>query len=64
MSITWVQALACMLYVVCMLHVVVHSLSLGSLCAGTAMEALNSMQSFLRSRPKTFKSLENAIEWR
>ncbi|CAL8267120.1 unnamed protein product [Merluccius merluccius] len=31
---------------------------------GTAMDALNSMQSFLRSRPKTFKSLENAIEWR
>ncbi|CAL8267114.1 unnamed protein product [Merluccius merluccius] len=30
---------------------------------GTAMDALNSMQSFLRSRPKTFKSLENAIEW-
>uniref|UniRef100_A0A8C5LZR9 Protein phosphatase methylesterase 1 n=1 Tax=Leptobrachium leishanense TaxID=445787 RepID=A0A8C5LZR9_9ANUR len=30
---------------------------------GTAMEALNSMQNFLRSRPKTFKSLENAIEW-
>ncbi|KAF4804948.1 hypothetical protein TURU_003269 [Turdus rufiventris] len=31
---------------------------------GTAMDALNSMQNFLRSRPKTFKSLENAIEWR
>ncbi|XP_063296903.1 protein phosphatase methylesterase 1, partial [Pelobates fuscus] len=30
---------------------------------GTAMEALNSMQNFLRSRPKTFISLENAIEW-
>uniref|UniRef100_A0A3P9QBC7 Protein phosphatase methylesterase 1 n=1 Tax=Poecilia reticulata TaxID=8081 RepID=A0A3P9QBC7_POERE len=30
---------------------------------GTAMDALNSMQNFLRSRPKTFKSLENAIEW-
>uniref|UniRef100_A0A3Q2G698 Protein phosphatase methylesterase 1 n=1 Tax=Cyprinodon variegatus TaxID=28743 RepID=A0A3Q2G698_CYPVA len=29
----------------------------------TAMDALNSMQNFLRSRPKTFKSLENAIEW-
>ncbi|PIO22522.1 hypothetical protein AB205_0166510 [Aquarana catesbeiana] len=27
------------------------------------MDALNSMQNFLRSRPKTFKSLENAIEW-
>ena len=58
------QALACMLYVVCVLYVVVHRLSECFLGAGTAMEALNSMQSFLRSRPKTFKSLENAIEWR
>ena len=31
---------------------------------GTALEALTSMQSFLRGRPSTFKSLENAIEWR
>jgi len=31
---------------------------------GTAMEALASMQSFLRSRPKQFPSLEQAIEWR
>ena len=31
---------------------------------GTAMDALNSMQNFLHGRPKTFKSLENAIEWR
>nr|CAG4636247.1 EOG090X07NZ [Eubosmina coregoni]SVE69851.1 EOG090X07NZ [Eubosmina coregoni] len=30
---------------------------------GTAMEALASMQSFLRSRPKHFPSLEQAIEW-
>ncbi|XP_060074167.1 protein phosphatase methylesterase 1-like isoform X2 [Ylistrum balloti] len=30
---------------------------------GTAMESLNSMQSFLRGRPSTFKSLEHAIEW-
>ncbi|XP_059489256.1 protein phosphatase methylesterase 1 [Neocloeon triangulifer] len=30
---------------------------------GTAMDALASMQSFLRSRPSTFSSLENAIEW-
>lgn len=30
---------------------------------GTAMDALSSMQSFLRGRPKTFTSLENAIEW-
>lgn len=31
---------------------------------GTAMEALASMQSFLRSRPNHFGSLEQAIEWR
>lgn len=31
---------------------------------GTAMEALASMQSFLRSRPKHFGSLDQAIEWR
>lgn len=30
---------------------------------GTAMEALASMQSFLRSRPKHFKSIQQAIEW-
>lgn len=30
---------------------------------GTAMEALSSMQSFLRGRPSSFKSLEEAIEW-
>merc|ERR1719300_279591 len=30
---------------------------------GTAMEALNSMQTFLRGRPKQFKSLDEAIEW-
>ncbi|XP_046648629.1 protein phosphatase methylesterase 1-like [Daphnia pulicaria] len=30
---------------------------------GTAMEALASMQNFLRSRPKQFLSLEQAIEW-
>jgi len=30
---------------------------------GTAMEALSSMQSFLRSRPRTFPSIEYAIEW-
>ncbi|KAJ3589313.1 hypothetical protein NHX12_010158 [Muraenolepis orangiensis] len=45
-----------------------HIPSLLGLCVidvveGTAMDALNSMQSFLRSRPKTFKSLESAIEW-
>lgn len=30
---------------------------------GTAMEALASMQSFLRSRPTHFKSVQQAIEW-
>ena len=30
---------------------------------GTALEALSSMQSFLRGRPKVFKSIEHAIEW-
>ncbi|TNM85047.1 hypothetical protein fugu_009225 [Takifugu bimaculatus] len=45
-----------------------HVPSLLGLCVidvveGTAMDALNSMQNFLRSRPRTFKSLENAIEW-
>uniref|UniRef100_A0A182XLB2 Protein phosphatase methylesterase 1 n=1 Tax=Anopheles quadriannulatus TaxID=34691 RepID=A0A182XLB2_ANOQN len=30
---------------------------------GTALEALASMQSFLRSRPSTFKSIQHAIEW-
>ena len=30
---------------------------------GTALEALQSMQSFLRSRPNTFKSIPNAIEY-
>lgn len=30
---------------------------------GTAIEALQSMQSFLRSRPNTFRSIQNAIEW-
>lgn len=30
---------------------------------GTAMEALASMQSFLRSRPNFFRSIPNAIEW-
>ncbi|XP_049885684.1 protein phosphatase methylesterase 1 [Pectinophora gossypiella] len=30
---------------------------------GTAMEALASMQSFLRGRPSHFKSIEHAVEW-
>jgi hypothetical protein len=31
---------------------------------GTALEGLSVMQSFLKSRPKTFSSMEKAIEWR
>ncbi|KAL3314778.1 Protein phosphatase methylesterase 1 [Cichlidogyrus casuarinus] len=31
---------------------------------GTAMEALKSMKGFLANRPKSFKSLSSAIEWR
>ena len=30
---------------------------------GTALDALTSMQSFLRGRPTHFTSLEHAIEW-
>lgn len=30
---------------------------------GTALDALQSMQSFLRGRPTSFRSLENAVEW-
>lgn len=30
---------------------------------GSALEALSSMQSFLRSRPHFFKSIPQAIEW-
>jgi protein phosphatase methylesterase 1 len=30
---------------------------------GTAMDALSSMQNFLRGRPKHFPSIENAVEW-
>lgn len=30
---------------------------------GTAMDALASMQSFLRSRPTTFSTVPQAIEW-
>ena len=32
--------------------------------SGTAVEALQTMQSFLRGRPSSFPSLERAIEWR
>lgn len=31
---------------------------------GTAVDALTSMQSFLRSRPTSFKSVKDAISWR
>ncbi len=37
--------------------------SLISIYLGTAMDALSSMQSFLRGRPDRFRSLELAIEW-
>lgn len=30
---------------------------------GTAMDALASMQSFLRSRPSSFSTISQAIEW-
>lgn len=30
---------------------------------GSALQALSSMQSFLRSRPQFFKSIQQAIEW-
>ncbi|XP_072315243.1 protein phosphatase methylesterase 1-like [Eucyclogobius newberryi] len=30
---------------------------------GSAMDALHSIQNFLKLRPKTFKSMEHAIEW-
>lgn len=34
------------------------------LCLGTALEALSLMQAFLKSRPSSFRSLEEGIEWR
>lgn len=39
-------------------------LSVIDVVEGTALDALASMQSFLRSRPSHFKSVEHAIEWR
>lgn len=30
---------------------------------GTAMDALTSMQSFLRSRPSNFSTISQAVEW-
>ncbi|XP_056901074.1 protein phosphatase methylesterase 1-like isoform X3 [Takifugu flavidus] len=32
-------------------------------CYGSAMEALHSIQNFLKGRPKSFKSMDHAIEW-
>lgn len=32
--------------------------------AGSATEALHNMQTFLKARPKSFKSMDHAIEWR
>lgn len=32
--------------------------------AGSAMDALHSIQNFLKGRPKSFKSMDHAIEWR
>uniref|UniRef100_A0A7N9AVJ2 Protein phosphatase methylesterase 1 n=1 Tax=Mastacembelus armatus TaxID=205130 RepID=A0A7N9AVJ2_9TELE len=40
-----------------------HIPSLLGLCRYIYMVNIHNMQNFLRSRPKTFKSLENAIEW-
>ncbi|XP_041359304.1 protein phosphatase methylesterase 1-like [Gigantopelta aegis] len=42
--------------------------SLAGLCVidvveGTALDALSSMQSFLRGRPKSFKTLDMVVEW-
>ncbi|CAH2054152.1 unnamed protein product, partial [Iphiclides podalirius] len=41
----------------------VQGLAVIDVVEGTAMEALASMQSFLRGRPTHFKSIEHAIEW-
>jgi len=38
--------------------------NLSFVAIGTAMDSLSGMQSFLSSRPKCFRSLEHAIEWR
>ena len=37
---------------------------LSSSPVGSAMEALHSIQNFLKGRPKSFKSMDHAIEWR
>ncbi|XP_063896923.1 protein phosphatase methylesterase 1 [Helicoverpa armigera] len=41
----------------------IHGIAVIDVVEGTAMDALASMQSFLRSRPTHFKSIEHAIEW-
>ncbi|CAD0204938.1 unnamed protein product [Chrysodeixis includens] len=41
----------------------VHGIAVIDVVEGTAMDALASMQNFLRSRPTHFKSIEHAIEW-
>ena len=41
----------------------VHRMFMICLSSGTALDALSSMQSFLRGRPKVFKSVDGAIEW-
>lgn len=40
-----------------------HGLGVIDVVEGTAMDALASMQSFLRSRPSSFSSISQAIEW-
>ena len=47
------------------------ALNIANLCAlcvidvveGSAMDALSSMQTFLRSRPDRFQSVQHAIQW-
>lgn len=40
------------------------ALEVSPACVGSAMEALHSIQNFLKGRPKSFKSMDHAIEWR
>lgn len=40
-----------------------HGLGVIDVVEGTAMDALASMQSFLRSRPSSFSTIPQAIEW-
>lgn len=49
--------------------VAIHLKSVIALCVidvveGTALESLSCMQSILRGRPNSFKSIEHAIQWR